>query len=289
LFLRDDGDEHDTSDFDQFGRLISHPRRLRRRCRFLHLSLCAGTAAVFRRARSLFAARPDQRALRDHWSLFGKWRDGSRDFKDLGLVEFCQQCETVELWFDLSPNDQLLLVWLLDHFRSHPDIVARLKLRLVDFELYEISQHGLGNWEVQDIGVSSAELEIASRAWQAYRAPTPKACFALLATDLTALPLLRLAMLDLLAELPSSTTGLGATEMRMLEMLAWGFANANPLFHFRDCAGRMSLVSGNTAICLTGLRLVRFLPWPVLTTSCVRSAGKTWVLAIRPFCVVGCH
>jgi hypothetical protein len=135
------------------------------------------------------------------------------------------------------PNDQLLLVWLLDHFRSHPDIVARLKLRLLTFELSRIPQHGLGNWKVQDIGVSGAELETASRAWQAYRAPTPEACFALLATDLTALPLLRLALLHLLAELPSSTTGLGATEMRMLELLAWGFANANPLFYFRDLRG----------------------------------------------------
>jgi hypothetical protein len=183
------------------------------------------------------AARSDRRAPRDHWSIFGQWRDDSRDFKDLGLVEFCRQCETVELWFDIGTNDQLLLVWLLDHFRSHPDIVARLRLRLVSFELISIPQRGLGNWKVLDIGVSGAELETASRAWQAYRAPTPEGCFALLATDLSALPLLRLALIDLLAELPSSTTGLGATEMRMLELLAWGFTNANPLFYLRDLRG----------------------------------------------------
>jgi hypothetical protein len=182
-------------------------------------------------------ARSDQPAPYDHWTVFGKWHDGGRDFENLGFVEFCRQCETIELWFDLSPNDQLLLVWLLDHFRSHPDVVARLRLRLVDFELNSIPPSGLGNRKVQDIGVSVAELETASGAWQAYRAPTPEACFALLASDLTALPLLRLALHHLLAELPSSTTGLGATEMRMLELLAWGFANANPLFYFRDLRG----------------------------------------------------
>jgi hypothetical protein len=234
------------------------------------------------------ATRPDQRAPRDHWSIFGRRRDGSKTFEDLGFVEFCRQCETVELWFDLGTNDQLLLIWLLDHFRSHPDIVARLRLRLVDFELISIPRRGLGNWKVQDIGVSGAELETASRAWQAYQAPTPEACFALLATDLSALPLLRLALLHLLAELPSSTTGLGATEMRMLELLAWGFANANPLFHFRDLRGTYVFSEGNTATCLMGLRLVRFLPWPVSTTSYVRSAGKTWVLAIRPFSEADC-
>ena len=152
-------------------------------------------------------------------------------------MEFCRQFETVELWFDITPNDQLLLVWLLDHFHYHPDIVARLRLRLVDFELNEIPQHGLRNWKVRDFAVGEAELETASKAWQAYRAPTPEACLALLASDLSALPLFSLALLDLLGELPSSTTGLGATEMRMLELLAWGFANSNPLFHFRDLRG----------------------------------------------------
>ena len=36
--------------------------------------------------------------------------------------------------------------------------------------------------------------------WQAYRAPTPKACFDLLGRDLTALPLLKSALLELLEE-----------------------------------------------------------------------------------------
>ena len=45
--------------------------------------------------------------------------------------------------------------------------------------------------------------------------------------------MLRPALVELLEELPSSVTGLGATEMRLLEMLAWGFANTNPLFHMR--------------------------------------------------------
>jgi hypothetical protein len=47
------------------------------------------------------------------------------------LAEFCQQYETVELWFDSDPNTQLRLVWLLDYFRSYPEAAARLKLRLV--------------------------------------------------------------------------------------------------------------------------------------------------------------
>jgi hypothetical protein len=51
--------------------------------------------------------------------------------------------------------------------------------------------------------------------------------------DLSALPLLRPALLDLLEELPSGVTGLGATEMRLLELIANGYANTNPLLYLR--------------------------------------------------------
>ena len=34
-----------------------------------------------------------------------------------------------------TPTDQLQLIWLLDYFRAHPETVAKLVLRLVDFDL----------------------------------------------------------------------------------------------------------------------------------------------------------
>ena len=39
---------------------------------------------------------------------------------------------------------------------------------------------------------------------------------------------------DLVAELPSRTTGLGASEMRMLELIGSGYSNINPLFHLQS-------------------------------------------------------
>jgi len=96
-----------------------------------------------------------------------------------------------------------------------------------------VSKEELRRFEVFDLPVTEAELATASRSWQAYCSPTPEACFDLLSSDLSVLPLLRPALVELLEELPSGVTGLGATEMRLLEMLAWGFANCNPLFHMR--------------------------------------------------------
>src|SRR5256885_114719 len=68
--------------------------------------------------------------------------------------------------------------------------------------------------------------ELASLAWQAYRQPTPQDWFDLLGRDLSVLPQLRQAALELLEELPMSGAGIGATEMRMLELISAG--NAGP-------------------------------------------------------------
>jgi hypothetical protein len=167
-----------------------------------------------------------------HWSGYaGRWGADGRERRDLSLVEFCEAYDTIELWFDPHPNDQLQLIWLLDHFRPHPETAAKLVFRLVDFDLLGVREEQLRRFEVFDLPVTEAELNTGSRSWQAYCSPTPEACFDLLSSNLSALPLLRPALVELLEELPSGVTGLGATEMRLLEMLAWGFANTNPLFH----------------------------------------------------------
>ncbi|KRQ99741.1 hypothetical protein CQ12_17095 [Bradyrhizobium jicamae] len=145
------------------------------------------------------------------------------------MAEFCQQYETVELWFDVRPKAQLKLIWLLDYFRSYPETVGRLKLRLVDLEMIGLEK--FGRWDPPAVDVTEKELATASAAWQAWRSPTPLACFDLLRTDLGALPLLRPVLIDLIEELPSSSTGLGASEMRMLELIARGYSLTNALFH----------------------------------------------------------
>jgi hypothetical protein len=169
-----------------------------------------------------------------HWSGYvGRWSPDAKERRDLALVEFCEPYETIELWFDPHPSEQLQLIWLLDYFRVHPETAAKLVLRLVDFDLVMASEDELRSWQVFDVNATKAELETANMSWQAYRAPTPEACFDLLSKNLSALPLLRPALVDLLAELPSGVTGLGVTEMRLLEMLARGFENTNALFHLR--------------------------------------------------------
>jgi hypothetical protein len=172
----------------------------------------------------------------EHWSDFayGWEQSKNREPQDCGLLEFCQHYETVELWFDTRPDAQLQLVWLLDYFRSHPDVVARLRLRLLDLDLIDIPLGKLARFTRADVRVREHELETAQVAWQAYRAATPEACFDLLSKNLSRLPLFKPVLRDLLHELPSVSTGLGATEMRMLELIARGYAGVNSLFHLRE-------------------------------------------------------
>ena len=170
-----------------------------------------------------------------HWSAFAYGWEESRGeaHRNLALAEFCLRYETVELWFDTRPYAQLELIWLLDHFRSYPELRARLKLRMLDQDLIGIEKLDVDGLRGA-VGISEEDLATASAAWQAYCATTPDACFDLLEQDLSAFPLLKPALRDLLDELPSLTTGLGATEMRMLELIAAGYANINPLFHLRE-------------------------------------------------------
>lgn len=82
-----------------------------------------------------------------------------------------------------------------------------------------------------------------------------KAASNLLSRDLSPLPHLRQGLLDLLEELPSATTGLGATEMRLLELLARGFDHTNSLFHIRRRLGRRVFNEWEMGALLEGLSL----------------------------------
>ncbi|MBV9560736.1 MAG: hypothetical protein JOY90_09805 [Bradyrhizobium sp.] len=203
---------------------------------------------------SYVAARSASHGQGRHWSDYvGQWRRGSEAHRALGSIELCRRAETVELWFDLLPNDQLQLIWLLDHLHVHPEIATRLKMRVIDFPLIEPSHEELGECAVPDIDITEHELKAASLVWQAYRASTPEACFGLLGRNLSALPLLRPALLDLLEELPSPATGLGATEMRLLELIARGYESTNALFQLHELRGRRVFNSWEMGDLLVGM------------------------------------
>jgi hypothetical protein len=168
-----------------------------------------------------------------HWlDSVPPWRLQKFGMNDLGLIEACERCETVELWMGTEPNAQLVLIWLLDYLGPRAKTL-RMVLRHVDASLGEIEPARLAKSKFMGVAISDKHLEIASLAWQAYRAPTPHAWFNLLSRDLSILPQLRRCVLEMLEELPGRATGLGASELRMLELISAGYEQPFDLFpHF---------------------------------------------------------
>jgi hypothetical protein len=142
------------------------------------------------------------------------------------MIDLCEPFDTIDLWIDPDPNAQLILVWLLEYLRSYETIVPKLNLVQADVPIGNYPAEEVAEWRIPAVKIRNGHLEMASSVWQAYRAPTPQAWFNLLSTDLSALPLFRAAAVALLEELPGLATGLGATEMRMLELISEG--NAGP-------------------------------------------------------------
>jgi hypothetical protein len=148
----------------------------------------------------------------------------------LGLIEFCERFEAVELWIDPDPNSQLTLIWLLDYFRHHGKAASNLMLVQADVRIGDHRPEEVAMWRPPAVKILNGHLEIASTAWQAYRESTPRQWFNLLGRDLSVLPQLRQTVLEILEELPASATGLGSTEMLMLKLISAGNAYPSDVF-----------------------------------------------------------
>jgi len=159
----------------------------------------------------------------DHWldDIQPCWLKGFGT-RDIGLFELCDKFDSIELWVDPLPNDQLVLVWLLDLLRPYKEITTKLSLVYTDDAVANYRAESLAKWKLPVFKVTDNHLALASRAWNAWRAPTPESCFDLLMKDLTVLPRLRSALVAMFEELPDASTGLGASEMAMLSYIEDG-------------------------------------------------------------------
>jgi hypothetical protein len=161
---------------------------------------------------------------------FPQHRLGGFHSKGMGALELCEHCDTVELWFDPEPNAQLMLTQLLDCLSSRENVVSKATLFQPDVDIAEQIPEAISEWKPPGVKIRNEHLEVASMAWQAYRQPTPQRWVDLLDKDISVLPQLRQTVLELLEELPMPASGLGATEMRMLELVAAGNATPSDVF-----------------------------------------------------------
>jgi hypothetical protein len=130
------------------------------------------------------------------------------------------------LWYEHDLFDQLNLIQVLTHIRE--SVAARTTVSLICIGAFPGRTHfrGLGELTPEELGplfetrerVTVEQYTLASRAWQAFRGPTPVPLQDLLRTDTSALPFLGPALARHLEEYPWTTDGLSRTERRVLEL-----------------------------------------------------------------------
>lgn len=158
------------------------------------------------------AAKPDRNASWEHQ-----------------LTAF-HEYDRIELWIDPQPNAQLQLLQLLDWLHRQPALAEKVFLLQADDPIGGCGPFGIRNLRPRVVKVGQREFELATRAWHAFCSPTPQSWFELLSSDLEALPRARATVRALLAELPATTTGLRATERRLLERAAENGATWESVF-----------------------------------------------------------
>ena len=143
----------------------------------------------------------------------------------------------VLLWFEHDLYDQLQILQILAFFAAESPRPETLEMICIDRHPEVVPFHGLGQLssaqllalEAEKRPVTDGQLEVAERAWQAFRSGDPSTLQALSGTQ--ALPFLSAALKRHLEQFPSTEDGLGRTERQALEVLAeHGPATATELF-----------------------------------------------------------
>jgi len=153
------------------------------------------------------------------------------------LAQFVDHDEIV-LWCEHDLFCQIHLIHLLNWFAQSK--LGQTKLSLIcidnfpgieDFRgLGQLNEAQLASLFPQRLGISSAQLHLGSKAWQAYSSPDASQIESLLAQDTTPLPFLKSALFKHLERFPSVRNGLGRDAELCLELVADGQAEFKALF-----------------------------------------------------------
>lgn len=162
------------------------------------------------------------------WGGHDELRDAFRA-RDRGIAHH-QSFEHVVLWFEHDLYDQLQLIQVLDWFADNPRSGNSLMLVQADDYLGTQTPETIPDFAKRGEPVSDAQYDLAQRAWEAFRQPSPEQWAALLDQDLSALPFLQGAVKRMLEELPNARTGLSRTQTAILEQITQGVTKPGNLF-----------------------------------------------------------
>ena len=153
------------------------------------------------------------------------------------VFESFSNFEEVVLWFEADLFCQANLLYVLD-WCSHRERGSKLALICLDgfpgrphFRgLGELTPEQLASLFAGRVEVTSSQLELAARAWQAYRSEDPRELEQLLQAGTSALPFLNGALRLQLTRFPSTRNGLNRIEKTVLELVSRGATRFVELF-----------------------------------------------------------
>ena len=215
------------------------------------------------------------RTLRAHFLARCGWAEGRAVLLELArrdqrLERAIRTGEEVVLWFERDLYDQLQLIQVLD--RLSVDWAApRISAILPGGSLGTLSAVEVVALFAAAREVGQTEIELARRAWRAFRSEDPRALEALLAQGTAPLPDLEAALQRHLEQFPDTGGGLSRSERQALEALADGPLSFADLFHAAQRA-EAALFLGDAVFELY-LDELAAQPSPL-----VERAGEAWLL-----------
>ncbi len=156
------------------------------------------------------------------------------------VIQHMDYFDEIVLWFEDDLYDQLQMIQLLDFFGRGSARGKTLSLIVVDGYIPPLSVETLKKLEAGRPRVTAAQLELASRAWQAFGSDDPLAISRLLNENTSALPYLAAALGRHLEEFPAVGTGLSRSEREALAAIEHG--HTTPVAAFLEVAKRQESI-----------------------------------------------
>jgi len=156
------------------------------------------------------------------------------------VIRHLDYFDEVVLWFEDDLYDQLQLIQLLDFFGRGAARGKTLSVIVVDGYIPPLSVAQLTQLDKTRPRVTPEQLELATRAWQAFGSADPTSIAKLLDETTSALRYLAPALRRHLEEFPSSINGLSRSEREALTAIEAG--HSTPVAAFLEVARKQESI-----------------------------------------------
>ena len=162
---------------------------------------------------------------------FGKLDELNQSFQERdNILKSYEKYIKIILWFEHDLYDQLQLLQVLAWFAENPSRTTSFSIICTENYLGECSPSQVLNLLKYEERITTKHFPLATKAWRAFRKPTPEKWFQLLAKDTSTLPFLKSSIQRLLEEFPNTKNGLSRSEYQALFIIDKGESEPRSIF-----------------------------------------------------------